>query len=681
MVSIKIDNISVQVKKNSTILEACDHVGVIVPRFCFHDKLKIAGNCRMCIVEIEKFPKPISSCTMNVNEGMAIFTKTPMVKRAQESVLEFLLINHPLDCPICDQGGECDLQDQLLFFGSDSSKFFHYKRGVEDKNCSLLIKTIMTRCIHCTRCVRFLTEVAGENNLGVLGRSNQSEIGLYFDNDIESEFSGNVIDLCPVGALTSKPYSFRGRTWELTNSKSLDILDGLGSNILVSLKGSDILRVLPNINESINSEWISDKTRFSYDSFDYLRIKSPWSKQSGSFISWKQAFHEFKQAQSYENNNGLSLILGDFIDNQTAISAQEFVNRLGSSSIFSENSNSCTNQDFREHFSFHGGIHSIGSYDLCLLVGADLRKESSSLNLKVRQQVVNGDLEVSYIGPSIDLGYDFNHLGLSLNTFSQVLTGRHPFCRKLKKAQKPLIIFGSNIKNLDSNYLNFLKKNLNKAEISFVNSRMGSYVVNELGLSSISKISPILNGPNNKSSTIVMVNTTKNINTIKIQNPNSFIVYIGTHYSVPDLKKVDMILPSALFLEKNSNYLSIEGRPQKTNKLRTFNNNCKEEWFILLSLLSYLSFKFSHNSNLNNIKDLDSLHTYYSKMYPFLNNGGLINTSHTVSNKGGSNAFLMNSFFKKEVKDFFCNDIMTKASKTMVSLSNKLKERKNNFSQ
>merc|ERR1712146_399232 len=276
----------------STIIEACDFAGIVVPRFCFHDKLMIAGNCRMCIVEIEKFPKPISSCTMNVNEGMKIFTKTPMVKRAQESVLEFLLINHPLDCPICDQGGECDLQDQLLFFGSDSSRYFKYKRGVQDKNCSLLVKTIMTRCIHCTRCVRFLTDVAGDKNLGVLGRSSQAEIGLYLDNNLESEFSGNIIDLCPVGALTSKPYSFRGRSWELTNYKSLDILDGLGSNIMVSAKGSEVMRILPNVNENINMEWISDKTRFSYDSFDYLRIKKPWSKKFGEFISWPVVMSE-----------------------------------------------------------------------------------------------------------------------------------------------------------------------------------------------------------------------------------------------------------------------------------------------------------------------------------------------------------------------------------------------------
>jgi len=516
MVSIKIDNISVQVKKNSTILEACDHAGVVVPRFCFHDKLKIAGNCRMCIVEIEKFPKPISSCTMNVNEGMVIFTKTPMVKRAQESVLEFLLINHPLDCPICDQGGECDLQDQLLFFGSDSSKFFHYKRGVEDKNCSLLIKTIMTRCIHCTRCVRFLTEVAGEDNLGVLGRSNQAEIGLYFDNNIESEFSGNIIDLCPVGALTSKPYSFRGRTWELTNSKTLDILDGLGSNILVSSKGSDILRVLPNINESINSEWISDKTRFSYDSFDYLRIKAPWSKNLGSFVSWQEIFHEVKKVRTLETTSGkLSIILGDFIDNQTAVSAQEFANKLGSSSVFLENSVPCTNQDFREHFSFNHGFDSIETHDVCLLIGTDLRKEASSLNLRIRQQVVNGDLDVSYIGPSTDFGYKTNHLGFSSKALSQVLTGRHSVCTQLKKASKPLIIFGSNIKNLDHNYLKFLKKNLNNSTIAFVSPKMGSYVANELGIPTLENISPLLSKSEEKGSIIFMINTTKNIKKIK----------------------------------------------------------------------------------------------------------------------------------------------------------------------
>ena len=272
MVNVIVDDIPVSVPSNSTVLQACDSVGIDVPRFCFHERLLIAGNCRMCLVEIEKSPKPVASCTLPVMEGMKVFTRTPLVKKAQESVLEFLLLNHPLDCPICDQGGECDLQDQAMLFGSDSGRFYEYKRGVEDKNCGPLVKTIMTRCIHCTRCVRFATEIAGISDLGTTGRGRKTEIGTYVQKLIRSELSGNIIDLCPVGALTSKPYAFTARTWELKSTESIDITDGLGSNIIINTKGNEVLRILPRFNESLNEEWITDKARFSYDGLKKQRL-------------------------------------------------------------------------------------------------------------------------------------------------------------------------------------------------------------------------------------------------------------------------------------------------------------------------------------------------------------------------------------------------------------------------
>jgi NADH-quinone oxidoreductase chain G len=265
MVNLYIDNISVNVVKNSTVLQACDSLGIDIPRFCFHERLLIAGNCRMCLVEIEKSPKPVASCTLPVAEGMKIFTKTPLVKKAQEGVLEFLLLNHPLDCPICDQGGECDLQDQVILFGSDSSRFYGEKRGVEDKDCGPLIQTIMTRCIHCTRCVRFSSEIGGSPDLGTLGRGTHTQIGTYVKKTLKSELSGNLIDLCPVGALTSKPYAFEGRPWDLKSINSIDVTDSCGSNIVLNVKDNKVMRVLPRVNDNINEEWISDKTRFSYD--------------------------------------------------------------------------------------------------------------------------------------------------------------------------------------------------------------------------------------------------------------------------------------------------------------------------------------------------------------------------------------------------------------------------------
>merc|ERR1712078_351216 len=332
MVSISVDNVNIKISSQSTVLEACHFAGIKVPRFCFHKKLSIAGNCRMCIVEIEKFPKPISSCTLKVSEGMRIFTKTPLVRKAQETVLEFLLINHPLDCPICDQGGECDLQDQLNFFGSDSSRYFKFKRGVSDKNCGPFVKTIMTRCIHCTRCIRFLSELGGQNSFGMLGRSSKSEIGLYISDNLKSEFSGNVIDLCPVGALTSKPYSFKGRSWELINYRTVDVLDSLNSDIVVSLKGFDVLRILPCFTSFNVSEWISDKTRFFYDSFDTFRIKKCWFKGNNKFTDWPFSINIIQTllSGSKGKNKNLGIFLGSLVDVETILMSKYLGNQLGS---------------------------------------------------------------------------------------------------------------------------------------------------------------------------------------------------------------------------------------------------------------------------------------------------------------------------------------------------------------
>lgn len=271
-INLSIDGINVQVTEGSSVLQACEVLGLEIPRFCFHERLLIAGNCRMCLVEIEKSPKPQASCAVPVMPGMKVFTNTPLVKKAREGVLEFLLLNHPLDCPICDQGGECDLQDQTKLFGGDYSRFFMSKRGVEDKECGPLIKTIMTRCIHCTRCVRFGTEVAGVDYFGTLNRGSSTEIGNYVPSLFNSEISGNVIDLCPVGALTSKPYAFKARPWELRITESIDLSDSLGSNIYLNFKETEVVRILPKNNIQINENWISDKARFSYDALKTQRL-------------------------------------------------------------------------------------------------------------------------------------------------------------------------------------------------------------------------------------------------------------------------------------------------------------------------------------------------------------------------------------------------------------------------
>merc|ERR1712072_844195 len=313
MVKVFINNEITYVPSNSTVLEACESIGIEVPRFCFHERLSVAGNCRMCLVELEKSPKPVVSCAMPVMEGMKIFTDTPLVKKASEGVLEFLLLNHPLDCPICDQGGECDLQDQAMIFGSDRSRFFERKRGVEDKNLGPLVKTIMTRCIHCTRCVRFATEVAGVEVLGTTARGIDTEIGTYVEKMFKSELSGNVIDLCPVGALTSKPYAFTSRPWELRNTESIDTLDSVGSNIRIDSRGTEILRILPRFNEEINEEWISDKTRFAYDGLKVQRLNTPYIKKNGKLeaCGWEEALNTAATKLKSCDGNEVKGILGN----------------------------------------------------------------------------------------------------------------------------------------------------------------------------------------------------------------------------------------------------------------------------------------------------------------------------------------------------------------------------------
>jgi len=374
-ITVTVDGIDVLVENGSSVLQACEQVGIEIPRFCFHERLLIAGNCRMCLVEIEKSPKPQASCAIPVGPGMKVFTDTPLVKKAREGVLEFLLLNHPLDCPICDQGGECDLQDQAMIFGSDRSRFFHRKRGVEDKNLGPLVKTIMTRCIHCTRCVRFATEVAGVEVLGTTSRGIDTEIGTYVEKMFDSELSGNIIDLCPVGALTSKPYAFTSRPWELRLTESVDVMDSVGSNIRVDTRGTEIMRIIPRLNEEINEEWISDKTRFSYDGLKRQRLTKPMIRnEKGNFdsVEWLEAFEFIKKnvkGQGSVDPSQVVGVVGGLVDVETVFTLKKFLSQQGSSTVISEfGGGKDLQQDFLTNHTFNSSIQGIEESDLLVLV-------------------------------------------------------------------------------------------------------------------------------------------------------------------------------------------------------------------------------------------------------------------------------------------------------------------------
>ena len=665
MVSISIDNVQIKISSQSTVLEACQFAGIIVPRFCFHKKLSIAGNCRMCLVEIEKFPKPVSSCTLNVSEGMRIFTKTPLVRKAQETVLEFLLINHPLDCPICDQGGECDLQDQLNFFGSDSSRFFQLKRGVSDKNCGPFVKTIMTRCIHCTRCVRFLSEIGGNNSFGMLGRSSNAEIGLYISDNLKSEFSGNVIDLCPVGALTSKPYSFKGRSWELTNYRTIDILDSLNSDIIVSLKGFDVLRILPCYTSYNISEWISDRTRFFYDSFNFFRIKKCWSRNDNSFIEWSTTLHLIKNKliDCKKKKKKLGMFLGSTTDLETTMLSKYLCNLTGSSDLYTDNNcSSCFESDFRSNYAF-GSFEDLKNSDVCLIIGANLRTECSNLNLLIKQKVQEDSLKVGYIGPSIDCSYAFTHIGLDTSSLISLLKGKHPFSYELKKSKNPSIILGERFNH--NNIYKLITKlsalgcltSLKYSNIYPLRAYSSSVSFSELGVTSLKS---------QKKFDLLLLIGVDDLQSYRLNNPNSFIIYIGSHYSVYNLEMADLILPSSVFIEKDFKVINLENRIKESKSLRKVSGDVRPEWFLLLVLTSFF------DSNVVSLDRSSLFQNLFFNEYPFIVKKNFKLSEFTI-NKTES-LTINKELIGHNIFDFYNNIAMIRSSKNFKFCSDNLKQ-------
>ena len=481
MIEIYINNIKLKVNKNLTVLQACNNFKIEIPKFCFQENLKIAGNCRMCLVEIENSPKPVASCAMPLIPNMKIFTNTPLVQKARESVLEFLLINHPLDCPICDQASECDLQDQTMIYGSDRSRFFFKKRGVEDKYCGPFIKTIMTRCIHCTRCVRFANDICGIDDLGTTGRGNKTEISFYYPKIFDSEFSGNLVDLCPVGALTSKPYTFKARSWELIKKEGIDILDSLGSNIQINIFNNNIVRILPKTNVNINKEWISNKTRYFFDSLKYQRIKYPLLKDNmNNFqkISWADTLKIINKKLITEDSSNVKSIIGDLTDLNSLFLLKNNLNKFGISNIhyesFLNNLNFKINSDLTTNFLFNNTLKSIEESDLCLIIGSNIRKEGSILNIHLINRLKKGNFKMAYIGNKTNFTYKIKHLGLTLETLIYIIQGKHNFCKDLKQARKPLIIFGENVLNQKNGFYLLSKlKNLSifKNNVNFFNTK------------------------------------------------------------------------------------------------------------------------------------------------------------------------------------------------------------------
>ncbi len=601
MPKITINGKEIEFEKGMTVLQACELADVEIPRFCYHEKLSIAGNCRMCLVEMEKSPKPIASCAMPAAEGMNIKTNTALVEKARKGVMEFLLANHPLDCPVCDQGGECDLQDQSLYYGVDKSRFIENKRDVKEKYMGPLIKTQMTRCIHCTRCVRFATEVAGVPEIGAIGRGENMEITTYLEKSMESELSANVIDLCPVGALTSKPYAFEARPWELKKTESVDVMDAVGSNIRVDTYNWEVKRILPRLNNEINEEWISDKTRFSCDGLLKQRLDVPYIKKNNKLqkSTWDEAINLLVDKIHSVKPNEIAGHIGDMINMENALSFKKFFKTLKSENLEFREKNFYINSDEKMNYIFNSSIAGIENADLILLVGTNPRHEASILNARIRKTFVQKKIPIFSIGDPGDLTYEYEIIGENTEDIKKIVNKEHNFSQKLLSAKKPIIIIGESALELKSGGYIFeeFKKFLIKNNLTNKNWNGLNVLIQNASTVGLLDLK-ILQGKNAKSSSFF--DDLKNrkfkllyllgSDNLEIQKNDEFIVYQGSHGD-RGAEIADLIFPSATYTEQNGLYENLEGRIQECKKASYPIGEALEDWKIFNRIIKRLGSK------------------------------------------------------------------------------------------
>ncbi|MDC0493736.1 NADH-quinone oxidoreductase subunit NuoG [Alphaproteobacteria bacterium] len=593
MPKLTVNDVEVEVEDGSTVLHACEAAGVEIPRFCYHDRLSIAGNCRMCLVDMERAPKPIASCAMPAGDGMVIRTDTDRVKKAREGVMEFLLINHPLDCPICDQGGECDLQDQAMGYGLDGSRFSENKRAVDNKHMGPLISTVMTRCIHCTRCVRFATEVAGVPELGAIGRGESMEITTYLEKTLASELSANVIDLCPVGALTSRPYAFAARPWELNKVETIDVMDALGSNIRVDARGAQVMRVLPRLNEDINEEWISDKTRYATDGLRRQRLDKPYARgRDGRLhpVSWDEALKSLATALRKAKPNAIGTIAGNQADAESLYALKSLMTRLGSPNLDCRQDGAKIGGN-RAGYLFNSTIAGIDDADALLIIGSNPRIEAAVLNARIRRNWLSSRMPVAVVGPKVDLTYDAFFLGQDPAILDALADGSHKFAAKLKKAKRPMIIIGMGaLARADGaamlgkarqiaesygvvtkqwngfNVLHNAAARVGGLDLGFVPARGGMDIAAMGKAAKASKLD------------LLWLLGADEIDFEPFAS--SFVVYQG-HHGDAGAHHADLVLPGAAYTEKDGIYVNTEGRVQYATRAAFPPGDAREDWTII----------------------------------------------------------------------------------------------------
>ena len=681
MAKLKIDGNEIEVPDHYTLIQACEEAGAEVPRFCFHERLSVAGNCRMCLVEVKGGPpKPQASCAMGVRdirggpngELPEVFTNTPMVKKAREGVMEFLLINHPLDCPICDQGGECDLQDQAMAFGIDTSRYQEDKRAVEDKYIGPLVKTVMNRCIHCTRCVRFTTEVAGISELGLIGRGEDAEITTYLEQAMTSELQGNVVDLCPVGALTSKPFAFTARPWELNKTESIDVMDALGSAIRVDTRGREVMRVMPRVNEQINEEWISDKSRFIWDGLKTQRLDRPYVRKGGRLqpATWADAFGAIKTAVAGTTGEKIGAIAGDLATVEEMYALQELVKSLGSENLDCRQDGTALDPSLgRASYLFNPTIQGIEEADALLIIGANPRFEAAVLNARIRKRWRRGGFPIGVIGEAGELRYDYEYLGAGPDTLKDLVDGNHAFAKVLADAKKPLIIIGQGaLSRADGAGVLASAAKLAGAVGAVAEGWNGFAVlhtaaarVGGLDLGFVPGAKGVDAAEMLSSMDVLFLLGADELDFTK--KAAKFVVYIGSHGD-QGAHNADVILPAAAYTEKSGTWVNTEGRVQMGNRAGFAPGDAREDWAILRALSDVLGKKLP----------FDSLGELRGKLYAAFPHFAAIDEIAesdsakiaAVAKKAGK---MNKSGFASPVKDFYLTNPIARASAVMAECS------------
>lgn len=591
MAKVTVDGIEVEVPNGATVLQACEAAAKEIPRFCYHERLSVAGNCRMCLVEVEKAPKPVASCAYPVADGMKVFTDSTMVRNARRNVMEFLLINHPLDCPICDQGGECDLQDQATAYGGQGGRYVEEKRAVKDKYMGPLVKTIMTRCIQCTRCIRFATEVAGVPELGATGRGENMQIGTYVEKALTTELSGNLIDICPVGALTSRPYAYVSRPWELRKTDSVDVLDAVGAAIRIDTRGPEVLRILPRVNEDVNEEWMADRGRFSFDGLKRKRLDRPWVRKDGKLrqASWEEALAVVTDRLKAIPGGRIGAVAGDLVDAESAFALRELMIGLGSANLDCRQDGARLDLSRRDYYLFNSGIAGIDEADALLIIGSDPRREAPVLNARIRKRWSSGALKVATIGPAgLDLTYNAEHLGEGASLIADLAAGRGDFAEVLKAARKPMILLGrAATARADGAAVLAAAWDLARSVGALTPEWHGFNLLHLYGGQVGALDAGFFPGPGGLDLAAMLGGGVDALWLLGADGfepglipAGTFVIYQG-HHGDRAASRADVILPGAAYPEKDGTYVNTEGRVQRGYKAIFPPGEAKEDWRII----------------------------------------------------------------------------------------------------